>query len=247
MNTTSTDDVTGCSDQLEFLSNFEQCGNATLDSYQAEISTLLEEISSAKQEYEHSVSGSTYRGKAYGFGGMRPEVSTRLYGLVRYFKPQVLVETGVCNGVSTAVILAAMRRNGSGDLYSIDLPEFTDTEYTEGDFWEGKGGAAVPKQKQPGWIIPDALRDSWSLILGSSRTELPPLLDRLEKIDFFLHDSEHSYECMMFEYDSAWNHLVSGGILVSDDLGWNTAFKDFAVREDRISYMIDWNMAFIVK
>ena len=210
-------------------------------------SGLLVRINEAKREFETAVSGTTYRGDPYGFGGMSAEVSVRLYGLVRELRPGVLVETGVCNGVSTAVILCALERNGAGKLHSIDLPEHTDTVYDQDDFWEGKKGAAVPKDKAPGWVIPDELRERWELELGRSQDELQRLLHRLGAIDFFLHDSEHSPECMSFEYQAAWKHLRSGGVLASDDVRWNTVFEDFARERARETHQLSENLTFIVK
>ena len=76
-------------------------------------------------------------------------------------------------------------------------------DYEPGTFWEGKQGAAIPPGKEAGWMIPDELRPRWQLVLGRSQEELPPLLDRLGAIDLFVHDSEHSYECMHFEFQTA--------------------------------------------
>jgi predicted O-methyltransferase YrrM len=140
----------------------------------------------------------------------------------------MLVETGVCNGVSTAMILEALDRNGSGRLWSIDYPEYSDGSVD--DFSATKLGAVVPSGKQPGWVIPEHLRERWELIIGKSQDELPPLLDRLQTIDFFMHDSEHSYECMTFEMESAADDLRSGGLLVVDDSRWNNAFEQFVER-----------------
>lgn len=222
---------------------------AAFDRFESELlnSGLMEHLLRQEELFKATVSGKTYRGNPYGFAGMKPEVSRRLYGLVRTYKPKVLVETGVCNGVSTAVILAALEENGVGKLYSIDLPEFTDTEYAEGDFWEGKKGAVIPKEKPPGWIIPEDLRHRWELQLGRSDEILPPLLDSLGSIDFFLHDSEHSYECMSSEYRAAWKYLAEGGILASDDISWNTAFQDFAAQKGQTPVDLARNIAFIVK
>jgi predicted O-methyltransferase YrrM len=221
----------------------------TLDKYRQEppLADLVAEIEAKKVEFEKTVLGSTYRGSPYTFGGMRPEVSARLYGLVREFTPRALVETGVCNGVSTAVILGALEKNGDGSLHSIDFPEYTETAYREGTFWAGKMGAVVPKGKLPGWLIPDRYRGRWSLQLGRSQEQLPPLLEQLGVIDFFFHDSEHSYECMTFEYRLAWKYLAAGGLLVSDDIGWNSAFLDFAKLQSRDVNLVDVNMAFIIK
>lgn len=57
-----------------------------------------------------------------------------------------------------------------------------------------------------------------------------PLLEQLGKINMFIHDSQHSYENMMFEYITAWNHLKEGGILLSDDTNLNRAFIDFSAK-----------------
>jgi predicted O-methyltransferase YrrM len=221
----------------------------TLDSYHDDpaITKLISEIEQKKVEFESSVQGATYRGDNYGFGGMKPEVSSQLYRLVREIKPRVLVETGVCNGVSTSVILAALEENGDGELYSIDLPEYTDTLYAQGAFWDGKKGAVVPRGRLPGWLIPDKYRQSWHLTLGRSQDKLVALLNGLQKIDFFMHDSEHSYECMSFEYNTAWKYIVPGGVLLSDDITWNTAFEDFSRQKGRDLHIINQNMAFIVK
>jgi predicted O-methyltransferase YrrM len=223
--------------------------NEIVDRYKTEpaLINLIAEIDEKKAEFEKRVSGTTSRGNSYGFGGMRPEVSIRLYGLVRDFKPRTLVETGVCNGVSTAVILAALESNNAGSLYSIDLPEYTDTNYEEGTFWEGKKGAVVPKGNLPGWLIPDKYRKRWHLTLGRSQEKLPILLNGLGEIDFFIHDSEHSYECMTFEYQQAWKYLKPGGLLVSDDTSWNSSFDDFSRLHSREINVIDRNMAFIIK
>ncbi len=208
---------------------------------------LITEIDRKNVEFENTISGMTCRGNSYGFGGMRPEVSMLLYGLVREFKPKILVETSVCNGVSTAVILAALERNNAGSLYSIDLPEYADTNYEEGTFWEGKKGAVVPKGNLPGWLISDKYRERWHLTLGHSQEKLPILLNELDEIDFFIHDSEHSYECMTFEYQQAWRYLKAGGLLVSDDISWNSSFDDFSRLHSREINVIDRSMAFIIK
>jgi len=234
------------------VDSFEHPGRPTVTDpgrHRAEFtaSGLPEAIARARHEFDRSVSGTTYRGHPYGFGGMRSEVSGLLYGLVRELGPRTLVETGVCNGVSTAAILGALERNGAGRLYSIDLPEVTDTAYAEGTFWSGKKGAAVPKGKAPGWLVPEGLRGRWELTLGRSSEELPPLLERLGTIDFFLHDSEHSRECMTFEYRAAWRCLRPGGVLASDDVTWNDAFESFAGRHRREIHRLTDNLAYLIK
>jgi predicted O-methyltransferase YrrM len=198
-----------------------------------ELEQVFATVALARDAWLEEVTGAAPGGKPHLFGGVTPVSATRLYAVLRNTRPDLVVETGVCNGVSSAVILAALEHNGRGRLYSVDFPEFSDGT-APGEHWEGKLGAVVPAGKQPGWLIPPALRDRWELTVGRSQDMLPPLLDRLGTIDVFIHDSEHSYECMRFEFGEAEQHLRSGGLLVADDAGWNTAFDDY-VREAGLS------------
>jgi len=171
----------------------------------------------------------------------------RLYAVLRKLRPAVAVETGVCNGVSSAFLLLALDANGSGELWSVDLPEIAGEDYEPGTFWDGKGGAVIPAGREPGWMIPERLRDGWHLVLGRSQDELPGLLERLGAIDFFMHDSEHSEACMRFEFESAWAALRDGGVLAADDVNANGAFADFAAARDREPIAIGPKLALVVK
>jgi predicted O-methyltransferase YrrM len=205
-----------------------------LDAYAEELakSLLVEHLDEQAAHFWETVTGVTPRGQRYNTGRVTGRdgysEGLRLYALLRTLEPDVVVETGVCNGVSTAFLLLALDRNDKGTLHSIDLPEFADPATSADAFWEGKGGAVVPLGKEPGWMIPASLRDRWELTLGRSQDELPPLLDRWAPIDVFMHDSEHSYECMTFEFEHAFRALRPGGALVADDVNVNEAFADFA-------------------
>lgn len=209
-------------------------------------SGLLDELAAKKEAFEHRVRGET-RGWRYVFGSIRTDEAIDLYALLRKARPRVMVETGVCNGFSSSFILAALERNGDGHLYSIDLPEVAGERYESGSFWEGKLGAVIPRGERPGWIIPDRLRSRWRLTLGRSQEELPPLLNELGTIDVFMHDSEHSLECMSFEFGTAFPALRQGGLLVADDFNWNRAFEEFAARHERRIIRISRKTAFFVK
>lgn len=205
-----------------------------LAEYQQELADAgLDSLIEAKRlEFQESVTGSELnsRGKPYRFGALGALGRLRWYALVRKTKPRVLVETGVCNGVSSAYILLALQMNGEGHLHSIDLPEYTDSSYSAEAFWSGKGGAAIPKGARPGWVIPEQLLGRWTFLEGRSYELLPPLLQRLGQVDFFFHDSEHSYQCMTFEYETALEASGPGTIIGSDDVARNTAFDDFCRR-----------------
>lgn len=153
-----------------------------------------------------------------------------LYLITRALKPEVVVETGVASGRSSSAILLALEKNNLGKLYSIDLPQHyssaaPETYTTHEGNTELKG--FVPEGRAPGWLVPDHLRQRWQLILGDSKVELPKLLSHLDKVDIFYHDSDHSYESMMFEFKQTWPLIPPGGFLLSDDIGWNKSWSDF--------------------
>jgi len=172
---------------------------------------------------------------------------TFLYAVLRTVRPQVVVETGVANGFSTAFSLLALRANGEGHLHSIDLPREVGREYEPGTFYEGEGRAGIPPGFESGWLIPPELKDRWTLVSGRSQEELPPLLRRLGTVDAFMHDSEHSFDCMWFEFNAAWRALRSGGVLVSDDVNSTEAFARFAGQEARIPVRLARGMALLQK
>jgi predicted O-methyltransferase YrrM len=215
------------------------------------VETLIALLDERAAEFWDTVQGETPRGQRYNTGRVTGrdgyDEGLRLYRLLRDARPRVAVETGVCNGVSTAFLLLGLEDNGEGELHSIDLPEVAGEDYEQGTFWDGKGGAVIPPGKEPGWMVPAELRDRWHLVLGRSQDELPPLLERLGAIDFFMHDSEHSYECMSFEFRAAWDALRDGGVLVADDVNVNTAWDEFVREVGREPETLGPKLAMITK
>jgi len=213
-------------------------------------SGLVEHLEEQAARFWRTVQGET-RGHRYNTGRATGRdgygEGLRLYAVLRKLRPAVAVETGVCNGVSTAFLLLALVENGVGELWSVDLPEFAGEDYEPGTFWDGKGGAVVPAGEEPGWMVPADLRGRWHLRIGRSQDELPPLLDRLATIDFFMHDSEHSEACMRLEFDTAWAALQDDGVLAADDVTVNEAFSSFATAQGREPIEIGPKLALIVK
>ena len=62
-----------------------------------------------------------------------------------------------------------------------------------------------------------------------------------------MHDGEHSFDCMWFEFTSAWPRLREGGVLISDDVNSTEAFPRFARQEQREPIAIGRGMAFLVE
>lgn len=140
----------------------------------------------------------------------REDLQNVIGAVVAITKPEVVVETGVAQGMTSAVILGAMERTGSGHLHSIDLPALQ----TKADEFVGRA-------------VPERLRGRWTLELGPSRQLLPAMTERVAPIDVFLHDADHSHAGQLGEYRTVWPHLRSGGVLVSDDVR-GPAFVEFA-------------------
>ena len=132
---------------------------------------------------------------------------------VRHLRPATVVETGVARGVTSRVILEAMSLNGTGHLWSLDLPHPFHPEL----------------HKETAAAVPTACRDRWTYVRGSSRRRLPSLVSRLGKIDMFVHDSLHTGRNMRFEMRTVWPAMRGGDLLLVDDVN-NQSFRDF-VRE----------------
>jgi predicted O-methyltransferase YrrM len=140
-----------------------------------------------------------------------PATARALWCLTRHLRPTNAVETGVARGVTTRVILEAMERNGYGRLWSIDLPPQLRPHQNH------EIAAAVPADR----------RERWTLVEGSSRRKLPPLLDRLGTIELFVHDSRHTTQTLRFELARVWSHLAAGGVAVADDIDLNHGLPSF--------------------
>ena len=140
-----------------------------------------------------------------------------MYCVVRYLKPEVMIETGVAHGNSSWITLNAIHKNGKGQLISLDLPN-NDTN---------PGYNLGINEGDTGWLVPDELRKNWELILGDTKESLPRVFGHHPQIDIFFHDSAHTYEHMAFEFKEAWPRIRLGGVLISDDVHANTAFSEF--------------------
>jgi predicted O-methyltransferase YrrM len=132
-----------------------------------------------------------------------------LYGLTRWHRPMVVVESGGYLGMSSAFILKALADEGltKAKLYSLEWNQDCDH----------------------GGLIPSELRPQFVPLRGRAedfikRGELPA------PIDMFLHDSSHRYRHMLWEFRQFWKRLRDGGLLVSHDVHFNAAFAEFVAK-----------------
>lgn len=206
-----------------FVSRFFE-SEAEFESYVAEFedSDVLATIEEARTEHRRR----TGHGR---FAAINQFTHPRLYALVRKLDPETVVETGVCNGVSTYIVLRALEANGHGHLYSVDYPD----------------EERIPDGEQPGWIVPDDLRDRWSLTVGLSQDELPGTISDLDAIDLFLHDTKASI--LDEELDIVWSKLARGAVITADDVHESDVFGTVvASRQVQHGYVAP-NVGYLVK
>ena len=143
--------------------------------------------------------------------GLDRNVCRLLYYLCTLSKPDIVIETGVANGFSSSYILLGLDHNNRGKLISIDYL---------GMPWHSK--------EKVGLAIPMRLKKRHELKIGKSIPIIKELLQTLDSIDIFIHDSSHTYKYMMNEFEIAWPYIKNGGFLLADDVSQNDAFLDFA-------------------
>jgi hypothetical protein len=133
-----------------------------------------------------------------------------IYVLCRLLSPNIVLETGVAYGVTSAFTLQALAVNRKGTLESVDLPPL------------GRDA-----DRHVGVLIPQELRGRWHLHRGPARRILPNLIASIKEVDVFVHDSLHTYRHMRFEFETAWPYVRPGGAVVADNVDLNDAFRNF--------------------
>ena len=136
-----------------------------------------------------------------------------IWCLVAHTRPATVVETGVAHGLTSRMILECLHRNGSGHLWSVDLPAVDPALHNE-----------------IGIAVPEDLRSRWTYVAGTSRRRLPGLVRRLQRVDLFVHDSLHTARNTCFELDTVWPALPPGGVAVVDDIDHSLGFSRFTER-----------------
>ncbi len=136
-----------------------------------------------------------------------------IYTIVKVMNPITIIETGMGSGVSTTAMLAAS--NDEANVISIDPGE----PYGKGD-------------KEVGFLIPMNLRKKHKFIKGTSKQKMKEVLSYVDKVDIFFHDSDHTYENIMFELNEVWPKLSDESIILVDNYDWTDAPIDFSKKNE---------------
>ncbi|MGC8574313.1 MAG: class I SAM-dependent methyltransferase [Thermoplasmata archaeon] len=151
-----------------------------------------------------------------------------IYTLVKSVDPSIVVETGVGPGVSTTAILSALSKDSL--LISID----PDIPYGKGD-------------REIGFVIPDELKSNFKFVRGTSAEKMREVLENIGELDVFFHDSDHTYNNIMFELNSIWPRLSRDYIILVDNYDWTAAPMDFAREKNLTLYNPADDLAIISK
>lgn len=130
-------------------------------------------------------------------GGIRDELALEpcegefLYGLVRAIKPKVCLEIGTHKGVSTSYILEALKKNGSGHLWTTDPFEYgakdkiSFEDRTRVDFLSQRGDS-IKLDYPIDFIFVDGFHDN--ITVGQEIENILPQLSKNAVIVF--HDAQ---------------------------------------------------------
>jgi predicted O-methyltransferase YrrM len=134
-----------------------------------------------------------------------------IYAICELLSARTVIETGVAYGFSSlAMLLSLSQRDGT--LYSVDMPY-----------------PRASSARYVGWVVPERLAKHWRLFRYPDYIGLTRVLRLVDQIDLCHYDSDKSYEGRAWAYRELWSRIRPGGIFISDDIGDNTAFRDFAL------------------
>ena len=141
-----------------------------------------------------------------------------LYFLVRYYNPDIVVETGVAAGFSSSSILNAFLVNKKGHLYSSDFP-YIKNKNSINDI---------------GILVDKSLKKRWSLFTKGDKFNLIEILSLIknEKIDIIHYDSDKTYKGKEFFFNKISKSIRKNTIIIIDDIQDDLFFKEYVKKTD---------------
>lgn len=153
-----------------------------------------------------------------------------LYTGVRLMRAPLIAETGVGPG-STATAILDATAEFRARLFSFDLGQ--------------RYGGEEEEEKPVGFLVPEKNKDRWNLVIGNTRDTLEGKMSYFGPFDVFFHDSQHTYEHVTWELETAYKNLRKKFLIVVDNYDWTEAPDDFAERHGLSLVKIADDMCFI--
>jgi predicted O-methyltransferase YrrM len=126
-----------------------------------------------------------------------------LYGLVRYLRPNLSIEVGMANAVSSLFIAQGLVDNGCGRHIAIDPFQYSD--------WAGAGMTALRRS---------GLDSIVQLIEKPSHQALLELEQQGIAAQFVFIDGSHLFDYVLMDFFYADRLLQVGGLIAFDDSDW---------------------------
>ena len=123
------------------------------------------------------------------------------YALVRALRPEHIVETGTDKGLGSIALAAGLLRNGRGRLTTFDV------------------------NPDSGYLISGRYADVVTRVVGDSLAGVRSLDG---PVDYFLHDSLHTWEHEWGEFEAVAPKLSSGAVVLSDNAHVSDALPRWA-------------------
>ena len=202
------------------------------------------------QRYKNNIDVklSYFDSKWFQCGGLDDEIDL-IIDLAEACRARRILEIGVANGYSSAMLYKYAEMVGNCDITSIDLPNFEPQACdltskqrmiqlaaseglieSTGTLIDIKPGGIIPNDKWGGWLVDPALRESvgnryfvgdvFSLICEFG-------ID--EKFDVIVVDAMKDYVSRVKLLNDCYERVESGGVIVLDGAWLNSAFTDFCM------------------
>ena len=141
-----------------------------------------------------------------------------LYYLTIMFKPNVVLESGVSAGASSAAILHALADNKNGHLISSDLPLHL-------------------KEEDIGKLVPENLKSRWTLYKNGDEINLPIIIKEIHEINLVYYDSLKTYQGKENFFKIIMENF-SPKIIIIDDIDRDFWFRDFTKKLKKNFYVV---------
>lgn len=151
-----------------------------------------------------------------------------LYNLAEHVGAMRIIETGISYGWSSLFFLYSLNKREGSTLISTDMP------YPKMD-----------NESYVGIVVPENLRYNWQILRSPDRSALPGAIRSLGSIDVCHYDSDKTYRGRMWAYPRLWRALRPGGIFISDDIGDNIAFMEFAIDVGAEPHVVEFDGKYI--
>ena len=151
-----------------------------------------------------------------------------IYNISLYKNPIQALELGVALGWSSFAFLISQQNNNNFKLISNDMPY-----------------PFVQNNSYIGSVIPERLKDKWILYKYPDVSILDKIFKLHGKFDIIHYDSDKSYEGRTKSYKKLYKNLNHNGILISDDINDNSAFKNFVEEKKLKFYTIEYENRYL--